>query len=283
MPTEVGELYAEQTSIIDELFIKTADDNYVTARWCFNHNMNVDFFWLAVHSVEKYLKAVLLTNGRTSVGYQHDIKLLYAEVRKFAGDLLPPEPVKPDRMPPEMWRNETFEQFITRLYRDGQADNRYQLYGYTKLPQDLWKLDQLVYNIRRLCKPLDANVMTKNLPGGPTSSNRDVLKNDPKRWTLPSRLEEALAGKLDEDVTVAATHWNFPFTPEDYPQPAGTFGYSSKDSVFIRRLYDPLQAGKEHFAQADKLWAWVKTNIKMPKEFIKEIEAERERLKAMHP
>lgn len=283
MPTEVGELYAEQQSIIDELFIKTADDNYITARWCFHRNLNTDFFWLAVHCVEKYLKAVLLLNGGTSVEHGHNINLLYTEVRKFANDLLPPEPVIPQDTPPGMWRKETFEKFIARLYRDGQADNRYQLYGYSKMPEDLWKLDQLVYNVRRLCKPLDANVMTKNIPGGPTSSNRDALKADPKRWTLNSRLEDALTGKIDEEVKSAVTLWNFPFTPENYPRPAASYTFASKDSVFIRRLFDPLNAGPQHYAHADKLWAWVKIHIKLSKELIKEIEAEREKLKSPLP
>ena len=50
--------YAAKHSIIKELFIATADDNYINARWCFHENLNVDFFWLAVHCLEKYLKAV---------------------------------------------------------------------------------------------------------------------------------------------------------------------------------------------------------------------------------
>jgi hypothetical protein len=181
MPTQVDDLYAEKQSIIDELFIKTADDNYVTARWCFHQNLNVDFLWLAVHCVEKYLKAVLLFNGRTARGYGHDISKLYADVRKFADDLLPASPVKPQRMPEAIWQSETFEQFIGRLYRDGQADNRYQLYGYTKMPEDLWKLDQLVFNIRRICCPLDVNVMGEDLPGGPQLSHRQDLKAAPNR------------------------------------------------------------------------------------------------------
>jgi hypothetical protein len=41
--------YAAKHSIIKELFIATADDNYINARWCFHENLNVDFFWLAVH------------------------------------------------------------------------------------------------------------------------------------------------------------------------------------------------------------------------------------------
>src|SRR6266480_1350660 len=52
---------------------KHGASNYVTARWCFHEGLNVDFFWLGVHCLEKYLKAALLLNGRRTIGYGHNI------------------------------------------------------------------------------------------------------------------------------------------------------------------------------------------------------------------
>src|ERR1700687_1899526 len=105
MPTQVDDLYAEKQSIIDELFIKTADDNYVTARWCFHQNLNVDFFWLAVHCVEKYLKASLLLNGENVKKQSHDIVMMFPAVRALAPELLPTTLTKPDKnMPDQFWR-----------------------------------------------------------------------------------------------------------------------------------------------------------------------------------
>ena len=98
MADDIDELYPYRHSIVDELFIKTADDNYVTARWCYANGFDVDFFWLAVHALEKYLKAVLLLNGRSGkkatvagkkFNYRHDIVLLYADVKPLAPELLP--------------------------------------------------------------------------------------------------------------------------------------------------------------------------------------------------
>ena len=80
MPKALDDYSAEKHSIINELFIATADDNYVLSRWCFHQHLNVDFFWLAVHSVEKYLKAALLLNGESAKKYGHDIVKLYAAV-----------------------------------------------------------------------------------------------------------------------------------------------------------------------------------------------------------
>ncbi|GEM_PF-2983598 len=54
--------------IIKELFLKTADQTYVVARWRFLNRLYLDFYWNAVHALEKHLKAVLLMNGRSAKG-----------------------------------------------------------------------------------------------------------------------------------------------------------------------------------------------------------------------
>jgi hypothetical protein len=53
MPETLDEFFAEKHSIINELYIATADHNYILARWCFHQHLNVDFFWLAVLSLPK--------------------------------------------------------------------------------------------------------------------------------------------------------------------------------------------------------------------------------------
>jgi hypothetical protein len=84
MPYNFPDLHAEKKSVVRELFISTADDNYTLARWCFQQKLNVDFFWLAVHCLEKYFKAALLMNGHSSQGYNHRIVDLYEAVRPLA-------------------------------------------------------------------------------------------------------------------------------------------------------------------------------------------------------
>ncbi|TIT06089.1 MAG: hypothetical protein E5W74_30460 [Mesorhizobium sp.] len=49
--------------IINEMFVHTADENYIVARWCHDNQLMRDFFWNSVHALEKYMKAVLLFNG----------------------------------------------------------------------------------------------------------------------------------------------------------------------------------------------------------------------------
>src|SRR6266404_2490704 len=101
MPTPYDEQYAEKHSIVKELFIATADDNYIAARWCFHQNLNVDFFWQAVHCVEKYLKAALLLNGENAKKHGHDIFKIFPSVRALAPELLPTDFSKPDKNMPD--------------------------------------------------------------------------------------------------------------------------------------------------------------------------------------
>ncbi|MET3225853.1 hypothetical protein ABIF35_006640 [Bradyrhizobium japonicum] len=281
MPDTFDSFYAEKNSIINELFIATADDNYVLARWCFHQHLNVDFYWLAVHALEKYLKAILLLNGKSAKSYSHDVVKLYASVMPLAPELFPAILQKPeDRMPDEYWHDEKMVDFIGRLHRDGQADNRYQLFGYSRQPEDLWKLDQVVYSVRRACRPLETYGLGKPLDGSANLSNRDLLKRYPKRWQLSSRLESTMSGKNGDELKHAALTWNFPFAPPDYNQPPVSYTSASQNPVLVRRLYDPLEAGPEHFAHNDALWNWVKDNIQLPRPLIAEIEGTRGEIKA---
>ncbi|MGY4617264.1 hypothetical protein ACVWZ4_002491 [Bradyrhizobium sp. USDA 4472] len=286
MPDTLDDFYADRHSIIEDLFIRTADDNYVLARWCFHQSMNVDFFWLAVHALEKYLKAILLLNGMSSKGigskqYQHNIVDLYAAVAPLAPELLPADLNKPDdRMPDEYWRVETMVDFLARLYRDGQAHNRYQLFGYSRQAEDLWKLDRAVYSVRRMCRPLEAYVLGRPVADAVNISNRESLARDPDQWRLNSLLESTMEGKRGNELMRAALTWNFPFAPPNFNHPQISYEWSSRDSVFIRRLYDPLEAGPEHFSQSDVLWQWVQDNIQIPKQLTTEIESQRKKIKA---
>lgn len=281
MATDLDHSFAEKHSIIKELFIATADDNYVTARWCYHEDLNIDFFWLAVHCLEKYLKAALLMNGRPVLTYQHEVVRLYAAVKPLAPELLPHMLAKPDDMPTEYWLAESVEDYVRRLYRNGRAHNRYQLYGYARQPEDLWKLDQVVFSVRRLCQPLEAHFLGRSRDGVPDESVRErMIKDHPLSSNLYSKLEDAIAGKRGETLRRAALTWNFPFAPKNTEHPPMSYVSASHSPVLVRRLCDPLEAGPQNFAPNDALWDWVKTNIYIPPELTRKIEAERSRLKA---
>lgn len=96
-------LSASKNNLVHELFVRTADENYITARWCAINRLNTDFLWLAVHALEKYLKSVLLVNDCSSKDYSHDIARLYAAVKGIAGPLLPDRLTQPANLDILFW------------------------------------------------------------------------------------------------------------------------------------------------------------------------------------
>lgn len=283
MTEPLPDQFAEKHSIVKELFINTADDNYVAARWCYQNGLNVDFFWLAVHSLEKYLKAALLLNGHSSKNFGHEIEKLYAAVRPLAPELLLVNLDKPPGYEVDFWFSETPEAFVKRLYRDGQADNRYQLFGYVLHMEDLLKFDQLIFAVRPLCQPLEARFVSEKATNSPNESRRQRMAKGKENsiWhNLRANLERTSNGLRGEEAQKALLDWNYPFASPEYKHPPFRYATSSQNPVLVRRLFDPLR-GASSFEDADKLWAWVKGNIQLSNPLKKEIEHERAKLKAM--
>ena len=150
-----NELDCLKANVVKELFIKTADQNYIIARWCFLNHLYLDFYWNGLHAVEKYLKAALLLNGQTTLKYGHDIHKLFSDVCNFASKFFPETLEKPAKLGEMRWTDEKTNKFIERLNRLGSANNRYNLYGFAQHPEDLHKLDQLVFRARNVAQRLD--------------------------------------------------------------------------------------------------------------------------------
>lgn len=281
MAFDLDEMYSDKHSIVDTFFIKTADDNYINARWCAFHGLDLDFFWQAVHCLEKYMKAALVLNDRPALNYGHNIVRLFADVQPLAPELLPGTLSKPVQYELDFWSVETPGQFIERLYQDGQADNRYALFGHVRRMEDVLKLDQTVFAIRCFCQPLESHFLGEQQEGVPDESKRDwLVRGAPSFRNLHSTLEETIAGNRGDEIRQVLLNWNFPFAPQSFVH--GEFNYSSSSSnpVLVRRIFDPLERGPQHFAEADELWDWLKSNITLPRAVVADIEAERDRIKA---
>ena len=248
MAHEIELVDAERGQIVRELFVNTADDNYITARWCFVEGLNVDYFWLAVHTLEKYMKAALLLNGQSSRPFGHDIVALYEHVKSFASDLLPSNLERPDGLGIDHWRDETPEAFAHRLYRNGNADNRYQIFGFVQHREDLFKLDLMVFALRRLCVPLDSYYLGKRRPGTKNLTHRDVLTNQPKWWivSLAGKLEKTSRGKRGDRLREVLLNLNFPFAMDEFPPGFLRMRTAAQNPVLARSILVPARAGVGH-------------------------------------
>ena len=291
MGYDLENILAEQREIVREIFVNTADDNYIAARWCFTVRLNVDFYWLAVHALEKYMKAVLLLNGRSGIKFQegagrrqnfgHDITVLYEQVKGIAADFLPEHLEKMDPSEIEYWRDETPEACLRRFYLNGNADNRYHIFGLVRLREDLFKLDLLVYALRRLCIPLDAYYPVRRERGGTSVRYRDMLTEQSKYWALIShcKLVETATGKRGNVLRDVFLNMNLPFAPDDYEHRDLSSGMKSATPVLARSVLRPLErpVNGDAAARAVQVCDWVLGNIKLPRDVKDELKEARDR------
>ena len=74
MAHDITALDASKFSIAEELYIATADDNYVVARWSFIEGFDLDFLWLAVHALVSVLNLLESLESVVFQGRRSDSK-----------------------------------------------------------------------------------------------------------------------------------------------------------------------------------------------------------------
>ena len=278
-------ILAEQREIVREIFVNTVDDNYIAARRCFVVRLNVDFYWLAVHALEKYMKAVLLLNGRSGIGfrewagrlqrYGHDIRLLYEQVKVIGEEFLPDFLRLPEELETEFWREEIPEDCLRRFYRNGNADNRYHIFGLMRHREDIFKLDSMVYAVRRLCIPLDAYNPAARVQGRSNPKYRDMLIDGSKYWALVShcRLRKTAEGERGEVLREVFLNMNLPFAPDDFENSGLSSGWESVNTVLARSVLKPLQrpVNGDAAVRAVRVCNWVLDNIQLPGDVRREL------------
>ena len=129
-------------NIVLKMFFETADINYISARAAFFDQRDWDFWWLILHALEKYLKSIILMNGKSAKDGGHDLKKLLNQVKDIDDRLVLPTLVCPDIAGAE-WNNYPDAKFLDRLSTYGNPNNRYGLYGYSTYWDDLFRADQI--------------------------------------------------------------------------------------------------------------------------------------------
>jgi len=259
-------LSSSKTSLVHDLFVRTADENYVTARWCAGNRLDTDFSWLAVHALEKYMKAVLLLNGHSSKKNGHDIVQLYAQIKDTAGSLLPEVLTKPEDLDTANWLDRSATSFIQHLLNQGNADNRYLIYGYNTRREDLYMLDQMVFVVQRLICPLDERAIRSHFAAAPTLTHRELLTRQPDYYgRLYMPLDCLIATTEDSPARTTALNLNLWFAPTDFQHTPERNGSSSHHPVIVRRVLDPLGSDDpREAAQGIEVAHWLFDNVVIP-------------------
>lgn len=199
-----------------QFFVEPSDRNYFFARFSKINGINEEFWWQALQTIEKLLKAGLALNGvSVRSGYSHDIIKLWKTHKEVFGDLAVINLVKPNRLDETLWSNHSLEHFITRVNRMGHPDSRYGLLSYSNQNDDLFKFDQLAFELRRRTIGLDWIV------GDDFPDDRLIeFYGSPYRNVIMQRSELqirsmksptgliAVAGESREDIIHA---WNFSY------------------------------------------------------------------------
>ncbi|MBB1598240.1 hypothetical protein [Achromobacter sp. UMC46] len=124
-------------------FRDTADKDYVTARMAYRARLIQPFLWSALHSLEKYVKGILVLN-RLKAHMGHSATPGIEKMKqqgKFELDL------SADTL-----------QFIKDL-EDYGAARRYYEVSYNIQPFDIVRFDRAVWELRRYCQPLDYGIV----------------------------------------------------------------------------------------------------------------------------
>ncbi|MGR8963757.1 hypothetical protein [Rhizobium leguminosarum] len=254
----MGHFEAQRSQIVHRMFVATADENYILARLAFQQRFAFDFLWLSLHALEKYFKAIRLLNGMPRMD-GHDIASLHAECIVRFPNLIPSKFSfsKDER---EYWRKEGVRDFIVRLNSAGSAENRYASYGYALFPDELAKIDFLVWHIRRCCRTFASYSNFRDESHG-EQEGIELLRSSGMTWQLSGNLpiERLVAGKRDEDIQRRFLQNNKPWGADTWIGEQAK--WSSANSPFAELISFAQGSTSETSAISKEVLQWARANI----------------------
>jgi hypothetical protein len=253
---------ARSISMVRDMFLDTADMNYVGARTAFFDARDYDFWWLTLHAVEKYLKAALLMNGGKIDNAGHDLPELLARLQRLDARLEPPPFVRPRIAGSRRAFEFREDQFIGNLNIFGSATNRYAVYSYVISDVDLHHADHLVYWARR-----HARVFRQTI-GGEDIDWIHELAESPTLWVHHSGAPlEKLVGLPPHSVQRrAVTRANVAFFPKMRHRPAARGALIHNGSIFnCIQMLKNSSPGSADRVDAQTVLTWVLDEIPLPR------------------
>ena len=178
-----------------DIFRRQADCDYIAARANYRMRLRQQFLWSAHQAVEKYLKAILLFNGKSARFYTpagatkrkefgHDLDALLQEARSISLFRIDIDPEN--------------EQFLSYLSCQG-GDNRYISTSAYNTSDAIHRLDRLVWHIRRYCQYIPDRGLgcREAVPGMQEAFIRSIA--DPSTKKTPHSFV-LLAGELEKVI-----------------------------------------------------------------------------------
>ena len=168
-------------------FRDVADADYLAARACWRRDLGLQFYWMALQAVEKYLKGILLFHRESAKDLSHDICKSLARVKKLpAMDLK----FRPD-----------VEKFISILCEQGL--NRYFEANFMRQGVEILLLDECVWQLRIRCVALNKEIKEECNVIWTSQEHFEKIKNyqrgeNPHRISIPYGLLEHIVARKSE-------------------------------------------------------------------------------------
>jgi hypothetical protein len=222
-------------TLADENFRQQADKDYVAARSCYRMNLREQFLWASLQACEKYLKATLLFNeksarydpkkynaakGRKNKEFGHNASWLFEVVKRDIPDLR--LNAAPQWLP-------TFLQYLTDF-----GANRYLTKATYASGDELWKLDEAVWILRRVCQNFDwtpkrVNLRPKMIEAAMNPNNRKTPALFRPFGAIGGFLEKTLKAAGNDPARQALVWKNMFFGNRQLYNPQRPF-YSSSEN-----------------------------------------------------
>ncbi len=206
-----------QSVFAHQFFVAPSDQNYFLARFSLINGLYEEFWWQSLQCVEKLLKAGLVLNGVSiKQGYGHNLKCLWEKHLEVFQDVSVKTTKKPEKLDEKFWSDAPLGQFIERINQMGHPDSRYGLLSYANKRGDLFKLDQLVFELRRRTIGLDwivgEHFPHENYKDHFGKTYRDLIRELPDSQFRPLKIPNGNFSVMGETLEDAFYAWNFPFS-----------------------------------------------------------------------
>ncbi|OHB98002.1 MAG: hypothetical protein A2W74_02570 [Planctomycetes bacterium RIFCSPLOWO2_12_38_17] len=185
-------------SFATECFRNVADKDYIVARNTFRLGLIEHFQWNAHQAIEKYFKAILLYNKKSTKGIGHDLSKALrriSTISEFSVNLSDEE-----------------DKYINHL--NNNAQNRYLEQPSCSFGEDLFLLDMTVWSIRRYCHVI--NYKMKKIDGTDVNLlpyelkkiSHECYKENPYKFRIGGYLEGVLGRKKTDLERISLTWKN---------------------------------------------------------------------------
>lgn len=179
-------------------FRDPADQDYILARVNYRLGLINHFQWSALQAIEKYLKAILVFNVKSSKGLGHRVfdalERVETQINTFQIPL-----------------SESERKFISHIHKFGV--NRYIEKESYSIGDELFLLDSTVWALRKYCQNLNGSFRNANgkridfLEINLKSLNRELYKNKPYKFTLSGGFLEKVLKAPKDDLLRKSLIW----------------------------------------------------------------------------